>query len=147
MGIVFKNAVYSVLCSEIDILCFDTGSGMREEAPMISQSTKKACDYIRANVKNLLSVEEIAGEVGYTPYYFNRKFYAEMGIRVSDYIKQARCEYAKVELLTTQKSIQDISDSLNFGTRSYFSRVFHETVNMTPAAYREQTGIKIEQEL
>lgn len=115
-----------------------------KETPMISQSTKKACDYIRANVKNLLSVEEIAGEVGYTPYYFNRKFYAEMGIRVNDYIKRARCEYAKVELLTTQKSIQDISDSLNFGTRNYFSKVFHEIVGVTPAAYREQTGIIIE---
>lgn len=130
-----KNVYYQML----DELCKKVHD--YQEAPMISKATKKACDYIRANVKNPLSVEEIADEVGYTPYYFNRKFYTEMGIRVNDYIKQARCEYAKVELLATQKSIQEISDSLNFGTRNYFSRVFHEIVGMTPAAYREQTGV------
>lgn len=110
-----------------------------KEQPMISKPTRQACDYIRSNVKHELSVEEIAKVVGYTPYYFNRKFYTEMGIRVGDYIKRARCEYAKVELLTTDKSIQDISDSLHFGTRNYFSRVFREIVGVTPAAYREQT--------
>ncbi len=110
-----------------------------QEKPLISQAAKTACDYIRANVRNPLTVEEIAGEVGYTPYYFNRKFYAEMGIRVGDYIRQARCEYAKIELLTTTKSIQEISDSLHFGTRNYFCKVFRETVGETPAAYRRQT--------
>lgn len=110
-----------------------------KEEPMISRSTRQACDYIRSNVKRELSVEEIARVVGYTPYYFNRKFYAEMGVRVGEYIKRARCEYAKVELLTTHRSIQDISDSLHFGTRNYFCRVFREIVGVTPAAYREQT--------
>lgn len=104
-----------------------------KEEPMISRSTRQACDYIQSNVKRGLSVEEIAR------YYFNRKFYAEMGVRVGEYIKRARCEYAKVELLTTHRSIQDISDSLHFGTRNYFCRVFREIVGVTPAAYREQT--------
>lgn len=130
----------NVYCQMLDEICKKVHD--YKESPMISKATKKACDYIRANVRSPLSVEEIANEAGYTPYYFNRKFYTEMGIRVNDYIKQARCEYAKVELLTTKKSIQEISDSLNFSTRSYFSRVFHEVVGVTPAAYREQTRIK-----
>lgn len=129
-----KNIYYQML----DEMCRKV-HGFKEE-PMISKATKRACDYIRSNVKSPLTVEEIAGEVGYAPYYFNRKFYAEMGIRVGDYIKQARCEYAKVELLTTQKSIQDISDSLHFGTRNYFCKVFREVVGITPAAYRENTA-------
>lgn len=79
-------------------------------------------------------------------YYFIRKFYKEMGIKVSDYIKQARIEYAKVVLVTSKKSIQEISDLLQFGTRNYFSKVFHEVVGMMPAAYREKTGSKGEQE-
>lgn len=129
-----KNIYYQML----DEMCRKV-HGFKEE-PMISKATKRACDYIRSNVKSPLTVEEIAGEVGYAPYYFNRKFYAEMGIRVGDYIKQARCEYAKVELLTTQKSIQDISDSLHFGTRNYFCKVFREVVGITPAAYRDNTA-------
>lgn len=110
--------------------------------PMISKTIRESCDYIRANVTKSLSVEEIASQIGYTTYYFTKKFYKEMGIRVSDYIKQARVEYAKVALMTSKKSIQEISDLLQFGTRNYFSKVFHEVVGMTPAAYRERTGEK-----
>ncbi len=128
----------NVYCRMLDEICKKVH--MFKDEPMISKSVKQGCDYIRSNVKNPLTVEEIAKEVGYSPYYFNRKFYAEMGIKVGDYIKRARCEYAKVELLTTNKSIQDISDSLYFGTRNYFCKVFREIVGVTPAAYRERVG-------
>lgn len=111
-----------------------------KENPLISKAIQESCDYIRANVQRPLTVEMIAQEMGYTTYYFTRKFYREMGIRVTDYMKRARIEYAKIALLTTRKSIQDISDYLQFGTRNYFSKVFHETVGMTPAAYREKAG-------
>lgn len=108
--------------------------------PMISQSVRECCDYIRANVLKPLTVEEIAAQRGYTAYYFSKKFYREMGVKVTDYIKQARIEYAKIALISTTKSIQEISDSLHFGTRNYFSSVFREIVGMTPAAYRERSG-------
>lgn len=83
-------------------------------------------------------MDEVAAAVGYTPYYFSKKFYKEMGIRVTDYIKAARVEHAKILLVTSRKSIQDISDMLHFGTRSYFGKVFQEIVGVSPAVYREQ---------
>ena len=110
------------------------------ENPLISKSIRECCDYIRVNVQKPLTVEQIAGEMGYTTYYFTKKFNKEMGIKVTDYIKQVRIEYAKVALITTNRSIQDISDSLQFGSRNYFSKVFHSIVGVTPAAYREMAG-------
>ena len=76
--------------------------------------------------------------MGYTPYYFTRKFSKEMDMKVTDYIKQARIEYAQMELITTRKGIGEISDSLHFGSRNYFTKVFREITGMTPAAYREK---------
>lgn len=108
--------------------------------PQISSIVSECCDYVRANVLKPLTVEMLAREMGYTEYYFTKKFYKEMGIRLTDFIKQARIEYAKITLITTKKSIQDISDSLHFGTRNYFSKVFHDIVGMTPADYRERMG-------
>ncbi len=78
--------------------------------------------------------------MGYSTYYFSKKFNKEMGIKVTDYIKQVRIDQAKIALITTKRSIQDISDSLQFGTRNYFSKVFREIVGVTPAAYRERMG-------
>ena len=113
-----------------------------QDSGMISKCVRDSCDYIKANVHKPLTVEEIAANAGYTTYYFTKKFNKEMGIKVTDYIKQARIAYAKVALLTTDQSIQDISDSLQFGSRNYFSKVFRAEVGMTPAAYREQNTWK-----
>lgn len=108
-----------------------------QENAMVSKAIRDCCDYIRVNVQKPLTVQEIAAHVGYTTYYFTKKFNKEMGIKVTDYIKQARIEYAKVALLTTNQSIQEISDSLQFGSRNYFSKVFRAVVGVTPAAYRD----------
>ena len=104
----------------------------------ISRTIQDACGYIKAHVLEPVSMDEVAAAVGYTPYYFSKKFYKEMGIRVTDYIKAARVEHAKILLVTSRKSIQDISDMLHFGTRSYFGKVFQEIVGVSPAVYREQ---------
>ena len=111
-----------------------------QDSALVSKSIRDCCDYIRINVTRPLTVQEIASHVGYTTYYFTKKFNKEMGIKVTDYIKQARIEYAKVALLTTNQSIQEISDRLQFGSRNYFSKVFRSVVGMTPAAYRDSLG-------
>lgn len=104
----------------------------------LSPAIRESCDYIRANITRELTLEEVAGRAGYTEYYFARKFYKETGTRINDYIKEVKIEYAKIQLLTTSKGIQEISDSLNFSNRNYFSRVFREIVGITPAAFRDQ---------
>ena len=109
------------------------------ENPALSKSIRACCDYIKANVLRDLTADEIASEMGYTTYYFTRKFSKETGIKVTDYIKQAKIEYAKVALATSNRNIQEISDALHFGNQSYFSKVFCGIVGMTPAAYRNQS--------
>lgn len=61
-----------------------------------------------------------------------------MGVSVTDYIKAARIERAKLLLTSTDLSIQDIADRLHYCSRSYFSTVFLDTVGCTPTKYREK---------
>ena len=110
------------------------------ENPSVSKSVQECCAYINSHLGSDLSAEAIASEMGYSDYYFTRKFYSEMGIRLKDYVKQQRIEYAKIELVGTDKSISDISDGLRFGTRNYFSQVFRDIVGVTPTEYREKLG-------
>lgn len=108
------------------------------ESPQVSTAIRRSCDYIRSNVTREISLADAAKVAGYTEYYFTKKFYQEMGIRVADYIKEAKIDHARILLVSTEKSIQNISDTLNFSNRNYFTRVFREVTGMTPAAYREQ---------
>lgn len=110
----------------------------------ISPQIRECCAYIKANFMKDLTLKNIAKAMGYTEYYLSRKFQQEMGIRLLDYIKNVRLEYAKVWLISTDKSIQDISEQLRFGTRNYFTRVFKEKTGKTPAAYREENRGPVE---
>ncbi len=116
------------------------------ENPLISPAIREGCDFIRANIMKSFTLADVAKHVGYTEYYFTRKFNKEMGIRVNDFVKEAKVEYAKIQLLTTSQGIQEISDTLNFGNRTYFSKVFREITGMTPAAFRSQLGKEKEDE-
>ena len=62
----------------------------------------------------------------------------ETGMSINDYIKNAKIERAKTLLLATDRSIQEICDQLNFGSRSFFAETFKEITGIPPAAFREQ---------
>ncbi len=103
-----------------------------------SQQIKECCAYINTHLTEDLSIQRIAMEVGYAEYYLTRKFQKEMGVKLTDYIKDARLEYAKVCLLSTELSVEEISDLLQFSSRNYFTRVFREKTGKTPTEFRLQ---------
>lgn len=104
----------------------------------ISQPIRECCAYVRNHFTEQLTLEDIAGKMGYTEYYLARKFKKEMGIKLLDYIKEVRLEYAKIWLTTTNKSVEEISYQLRFDSRSYFSRVFKEKNGITPVEFRNR---------
>lgn len=103
----------------------------------ISGQIKSACDYIAIHIKEKLSITQLARQAGYTEYYFSHKFKNEIGYSVSDYIKREKIRQAKLLLSGTQMSIQEISDELSFGSRSYFSSSFQKETGLSPSEYRE----------
>lgn len=105
----------------------------------ISPEIRDCCSFIRSNILNDITLASVAAHSGYTEYYLSRKFQREVGIRINDFIKEAKIDYAKMLLATSDKTIQEISDTLNFSTRNYFSKVFHDITGKTPAEYRSRT--------
>lgn len=106
--------------------------------PLFSKAVHECMNYIQENLLQDFSLEDLAKSIGYTEYYLTKKFFKETGVRLTDYIKNARIEHAKIWLMTTSKSIREISDQMNFSSRNYFTKVFRENVGMTPAEYREK---------
>ena len=107
-----------------------------------SRHIQECCEYIATHLTDDLSIQRIAKEIGYAEYYLTRKFQKEMGVRLTDYIKDARLDYAKVCLLSTELSVEEISDLLQFSSRNYFTRVFREKTGKTPTEFRAQQSPK-----
>jgi AraC-like DNA-binding protein len=62
-------------------------------------------------------------------------------MKMTDYIRAVRLNAARVMLLTSRKDIQQISEELQFGSRSYFDRVFRQEVGISPRQFRETRGL------
>ena len=106
--------------------------------PHLSQQVQKCVDYIEMNLDKKIRAADLAALVGYTEYYLTHKFKEETGLSVTDYIKFAKIERAKVLLKSTDQTVQDIAAALSFSTRNYFSRIFQEVTGQTPMEYREK---------
>ena len=102
----------------------------------ISKPIRTCCDYIQLHIYEQIKLEDIGKLVGYTKYYLSRKFKAEMGISIWDYINECKVEEAKSLLMDPTLTIQDVSDKLNYCSRSYFSEVFQSCTGMWPSNYR-----------
>ena len=110
------------------------------QVPGLSAPIAQCRDYIEMHPEEKIRAKDLAGLVGYTEYYLTHKFKEETGISVSDYVKKAKIDRAKILLRSTDLSIQELSDRFCFSSRNYFSRVFSETVGCTPMEYREHGG-------
>jgi len=110
---------------------------MREN-PHYSKPIQRCCEYIEMNLDRNIRGQELAGLVGYSVTYLTRRFREETGFGISDYIKAAKVERAKILLASTDKTVQEISDQLGFTTRSYFSTCFRQITGLTPKEFREK---------
>ncbi|MBD5458096.1 MAG: helix-turn-helix transcriptional regulator [Lachnospiraceae bacterium] len=93
-------------------------------------------EYIRLHIEENLDLARLAGHFHYTIYYFSRKFKAECGVSITDYIKQQKTERAKLLLKTTQLTIKEISEQLSFESVNTFCAVFRKCAGMSPTAFR-----------
>lgn len=104
----------------------------------ISTPIKNAQSYIQNNIHEKISLKEMSHDLGYTEYYLSQKFKTEIGISFNDYVQSEKIEKATLLLKTTPLTIEDISASLTFSSRSHFSTVFKKWMNMTPTQYRKE---------
>lgn len=107
-----------------------------KEKTAISGQIRSACEYISAHIREKISIPLLARQAGYTEYYFSHKFKTEVGCTVADYLKREKIRQAELLLSGTKMSIQEISEELSFGSRSYFSSTFQKETGLSPSEYR-----------
>lgn len=106
----------------------------------ISAIIDNSCAYIRTHITSPLPLSHLAKRVGYTEYYFSCKFKKEVGCSVTDFILKEKIAQARFMLEGTNDSVQSISDTLSFGSRSYFYACFKKLTGTSPSEYRKRYG-------
>lgn len=97
--------------------------------------------YIQNHLDESLRIEELARQAFMSTYYFIRVFKNETGMTPHEYIINARIRLAKLLLLESSLSINDICSKTGFSSASVFCASFKKHAGMTPVEYRKQ-GIR-----
>ncbi|MBR1743970.1 MAG: helix-turn-helix domain-containing protein [Lachnospiraceae bacterium] len=103
-----------------------------------SSAVQTVCDYIELHLEEKICLETMAKTLGYASYYLSKKFKAETGKKLKEYILECRLERAKFLLKKPELPIHEISERLQFSSPSYFSENFRKYTGMTPKEYREE---------
>ncbi len=103
----------------------------------LSRPVLECREYIQMHAEEHLSLAMLARMTGYTDYYLSRKFKAETGESITDYINFVRVERAKIYLESTNFTVSEISLRLQYCSATYFSSVFRKITGKLPGEYRE----------
>lgn len=97
-----------------------------------------ACiEYIYSHIKERITIEDLAEHTQLSTSYLSRLFKEEIGISVSDYIREKKIEKAQNLLKFCDYSLIEISNYLAFSSQSHFIQIFKKLVGMTPKKYRD----------
>src|ERR1700676_4327748 len=99
---------------------------------------RRVLDYIAANIKDDITLVDLAGIAGYSPFHFARKFSLAMGISPQRYISRIRLENAMAELVARKLPLAQIALNAQFSSQASFTRAFHRAIGMTPKEYRRR---------
>lgn len=100
-----------------------------------------AISYMEKRFHEQMSVQELAGIVGLSPYYFSRLFRKYTNLSPHAYLIDLRITFARDLLASSQQSIEQVAERCGFNSVQHFIRCFHQHVGCSPREYRTQTSI------
>jgi len=108
------------------------------EEAKLSPHTEAAVKYIGERLSMSLVADEIARAVSISKSSLTKKFRAELGTSVGEYIRSAVLSEARLLVSDGKMPIGEISDRLGFSDQFYFSKKFKERFGVSPREYRKK---------
>jgi AraC-like DNA-binding protein len=97
---------------------------------------KRAAQIIESRYSSMLSLEQLADELGWSKYHFLRMFSASVGMTPGDYLNRVRTERAMELLRGTSYSVEQIAEQVGYSSGSYFIKAFRRLTGLTPGMFR-----------
>jgi AraC family transcriptional regulator len=99
---------------------------------------RRVLDYIAANIRDDITLVNLASIAGYSLFHFARKFTLAMGVSPRRYISSRRLENAMAELAAAKLPLAEIAFNAQFSSQASFTRAFHRATGMTPKEYQRR---------
>ena len=119
-----------------------TGEGIGPEVTHTKQQEYTAkfifvCQYIREHCTEDMTLDDVAGLVGFSKYHFTRLFKDFTGCSFYKYLNRKRIAHAERLLIDPEISITEVALQSGFSSLSAFIRMFKIIKDCTPTEFRK----------
>lgn len=108
------------------------------QAKHYSSAIRLVVNYLKLHISQEIDMKQLAALANCAPNYFGRRFKAETGVTVAQYLAQERCRMAANLLIQTDLPVQAISAHVGYFDNNYFVKVFKNCIGEAPTAYRNK---------
>ena len=121
----------------IMLMDFCERCGAAKHPEGISSEVYRCMVYIQNHTNEIIGIEDVAAQVNRSSSYLMRRFKAELGMSIGEFITKCKMEEACDLLTYGDWSLAEISAYLCYSSQSYFQNVFKKQYGMTPMQYRK----------
>jgi AraC family transcriptional regulator len=97
---------------------------------------RRAREILRANIKCGVALKEVARECGLSVGHFSNAFRRTLGMAPHKWLIEQRVVLSKEKLRDDGLSLSDVATECGFSDQSHLTRVFRQTVGVSPGAWR-----------
>jgi AraC-like DNA-binding protein len=103
--------------------------------------SEKAIQFMKANIKSVLTVHEIATQCDLSVSFFSRKFKHETGYTPVEYLNYLKIQKACQLLHLSKLRVNALITEIGITDPFYFSRLFKKQMGVSPLQYRKNDGV------
>ena len=101
-----------------------------------ADKTSSVIEYIEANIREKIDLDDISCHVGLSKFHLNRIFKAITNRQLMDYVRNRKLTLSLFDLLNTSLKISDISAEYGFHHEQSYIRSFKNTIGLSPNQFR-----------
>ena len=139
MGYSIENLEYISFCLMYFIASLKYINQFREiKKSKVVDIVQKSILFMKDNLENKISLEDIAGHVGYSASHFASHFTKKTSYSPKEYYNQLKIQRACSYLQFSDMKIKEIAYRLGYFDPFHFSKAFRLEMEITPKEYRRR---------
>ena len=136
--IMINAYLVQILLSLYRILTNSTSATEKNSSSTSNFAVYHTLRYIDREFLNINNIKQIADELNYSEYYLSHLFREKMGLTIKDYLTRKKIITAETLLKTSNMSVQEIAEQLNYASAHSFSLAFKRYMLVSPNTYRKK---------
>ena len=130
---VVQHTIMALFYSSEHVRELEPNDTVRTNADII---TKEFLKHVKDNFRKERQLQFYADQLCITPRYLSRVVKECTGSSAAEWIERSVVLEARALLKSTNMTVQQISDELNFPSQTFFGKYFKRRVGMSPKEYR-----------